>query len=145
MGRIAHYSLIGRKMKVLVAGSSSWNNYQEVVRKMTVVLDEWVRSNPEDKRIIFVHSGNQGAENMVTEYIGKVEKLIRQKGYSISEKVVSTKKFSTEDNPRQARDYHMISEGADVALVFSKDSDYRVRNFTNLVEAFGIPFEVIKD
>lgn len=132
-------------MKVLVAGSPAWDNYQEVVRKMTVILDEWVRTGDEENKITFVHTGSQGAENMVTEYIGKVERLIRQKGYIINEKVVSLKKFSNETNPRNARDYAIISEGADLAVIFSKYHDSRSKNFAQLAEAFNIPTEVVYD
>lgn len=130
-------------MKVLVAGSTGWDNYQEVVRKMTVVLDEWVRTDQEDKKIVFVHGGSQGAENMVTEYIGKVEKLIKQKGYTISEKVIGMRNFQTQENPRDARDYTMISDGADLALIFAKQPCSRSRKFANLTEAFGIPTEIV--
>lgn len=130
-------------MKVLVAGSPTWDNYSEVMRKMTVILDDWVNDNPDDKKIVFVHAGNRGAENMVTEYIGKVERLIKQKGYTITEKVVGLKGFNGEDNPRNARDLSIVSEGADRAIVFVKEPCSRSRNFINLVQAFEIPTEVV--
>ena len=130
-------------MKVLVAGSPTWDNYPEIMRKMTIILDDWVKDNPEDKKIVFVHAGNRGAENMVTEYIGKVERLIKQKGYTISEKVIGLKNFNNEDNPRNARDFAIISEGADRAIIFSKEPCARSRNFAKLTEAFAIPTEVV--
>jgi peptidase E len=72
-------------MKVLIGGSRNWVDYNHIVRRMTILLEDWVRNNPEDKRIIFVHSASTPAENMVTEYIGKVDKLLKQKGYHIDE------------------------------------------------------------
>jgi hypothetical protein len=132
-------------MKVLIAGSPTWDNYSEIMRKMTVVLDDWVSGNPEDKKIVFVHAGNRGAEDMVTEYIGKVERLIKQKGYAISEKVIGLRNFVNEDNPRNARDFAIISDGADKAIIFAKEPCARSRNFAKLTEAFDIPTEIVND
>ena len=75
-------------MRVLIAGSRNWVDHNEIMRKMTVILDEWVSSNPSDRKITFVHTASSPAENMITEYIGKVERLICQKGSAIDQQLV---------------------------------------------------------
>lgn len=132
-------------MKVLVAGSKDWSSYNDIMRNMTVILDDWVRSEPEDKKITFLHAGNRGAENMVTEYIGKVEKLISQKGYKISEKVFSIKPYMNETSPHIARDNDIISSGADLAIVFIKNTCKRSESFARLTSAYDIPTEIVRD
>jgi hypothetical protein len=72
-------------MRVLVVGSTNWKNYNEVMRNMTLEIEDIAAQDLEDKKIVFVHTGLRGAENMVTEYLGKVEKFLRQKGYSVKE------------------------------------------------------------
>lgn len=132
-------------MKVLVAGSKDWSDYNDVMRNMTIVLDDWVKSNPEDKKITFVHAGNRGAENMVTEYIGKVERLISQKGYKISEKVYSLRPYINERQPNIARDNDIVMSGADMAVVFIKGTCPRTEAFARLVSAYQIPLEIVRD
>jgi hypothetical protein len=47
------------------------------------------------KSIVFVHRGLAGAETMVTEYIGKVERYMKQKGYSLKEELGLLLKIQT--------------------------------------------------
>ncbi len=128
-----------------MAGSKDWSSYPDIMRSMTVILDDWVRSNPEDKKITFVHSGSRGAENMVTEYIGKVEKLVSQKGYKISEKVYGLRPYANEARPNIARDNDIVLGGGDMAVVFIKGTCPRTEAFARLVNAYEIPLEIVRD
>lgn len=128
-------------MKIIIVGSKNWVDYNEIMRVITVNIDRWVSTNPEDKRITFIHTGRVGAENMVTEYIGKVEKFMRQKGYHINEKLYG----GPSNNPSNiARDYDMINSGADKAIVFIRDRCKRSESFIKLANANGIPVELVK-
>ena len=122
-------------MRVLVFGSKDWQDYMELVRQVTVLIDDRKHYYPEDKEYIFIHKGMRGAENMITEYIGKVEKMIRQNGYKIKEELIRDK--------GSLSDVHMIESMPDFALVFGESS--RNRMCVKLLETYGIPFRSIKE
>lgn len=129
-------------MRVFVAGSRNWVDYNEIMRKMTVILDEWVSSNPSDKKITFVHTASSPAENMVTEYIGKVEKLIRQKGYSISEQIIKPRRGEQWQGRISVDD---ISElNLDRSVMFIRDSCKKTQNIASMTSAMGIPTDIVK-
>lgn len=128
-------------MRVLVGGSRNWVDYNEIMRKMTVILDEWVSTNPQDKKITFVHSASSPAENMVTEYIGKVERLIKQKGYSIDEQLFSPKKLSDNSGIRM---YDLANLGIDRAVFFVRDSCKQTTSLANISSAMEIPTDIVK-
>jgi hypothetical protein len=129
-------------MRVLVSGSRNWVDYNEIMRKMTVVLDEWVSTNPEDKKITFVHSGSSPAENMITEYIGKVEKLLRQKGYTITEQLVRS---NIDDSYSKAGSlFDLTNLNIDRTVVFIRDSCKKTQSLANISNVIGIPTDVVK-
>lgn len=131
-------------MRVLVIGSRNWVDYNSVMRHLTIVLEDAAIDRPEDKRIVFVHTGAKGAENMTTEYIGKVEKYLRQKGYSVKEELF-LKKYSGEVMDRMVADYDMITSGIDTALVFMRGNDKRASYCIRILNEMGIPVEVVRD
>ena len=122
-------------MRVLVFGDKNWEDYNELIRQLSILIDDRKHFYPEDKEYVFIHKGMRGAENMVTEYIGKTEKFLRQKGYKIKEELVRDKSSFS--------DVTMIESQPDFALVFG-DS---VRNKTciKLMESFMVPFKYIKE
>lgn len=121
-------------MRVLIFGSKDYEDYNEFMRQITVLIDDRKHWFPEDKEYLFVHKGLRGAENMITEYIGKVEKLIRQNGYKIKEEIVRDKSSFS--------DVTLIESNPDFALVFGKSA----RNTTclGLLESFGVPFRHVE-
>lgn len=121
-------------MRVLVFGSKDYTDYNEFIRQMTVLIDDRKHWNPEDKEYIFIHKGMRGAEDMVTEYIGKVEKMLRHNGYKIKEELVRDKSSLS--------DVYLIESIPDFALVFG-DSP-RNRQSIKLLETYEIPFRYIK-
>jgi hypothetical protein len=121
-------------MKVLVFGSKDYEDYNEFMRQITVLIDDRKHFYPEDKEYLFVHKGQRGAENMVTEYIGKVEKLIRQNGYKIKEEIVRDKSSFS--------DVTMIESLPDFALVFGESS--RNTSCLDLLRSFNVPYRHIK-
>lgn len=129
-------------MRVLVSGSRNWVDYNEIMRKMTVILDEWVSTNPEDRKITFIHSGSTPAENMITEYIGKVEKLLRQKGYAIKEQLVRSKIDDTYS--RAGTLFDLANLDVDKTIVFIRDSCKRTQSLANISNAMGIPTDIVK-
>jgi hypothetical protein len=122
-------------MKVLVFGSKDWSDYMELIRQITVLIDDRKHYYPDDKEYVFVHTGMRGAENMVTEYIGKTEKFLRQKGYKIKEELIRNKESFS--------DVSLIEEGADFALVFGTSD--RNKSCTKLLEVYEIPYRFIKE
>ena len=122
-------------MKALVFGSKDWSDYMEFIRQMTLLLEDNKHYYPDDKEYIFVHKGLKGAENMVTEYIGKVEKMIRSNGYKIKEEIIRDKSSYS--------DVTMIESTPSIALVFGDCP--RNRQCIKLLEAMGIPYRYIKD
>lgn len=131
-------------MRILVVGSKNWVNYNELMRNLTLAIEDASIFNPEDKKIVFVHTGAQGAENMTTEYVGKVERFMRQKGYSVKEELFR-KKYSGDKIDKITSDYDMITSGIDSALVFIKDSCRRSEYCTRILREFNIPTKVVKE
>jgi hypothetical protein len=122
-------------MRVLVFGSKDYTDYNEFIRQMTVLIDDRKHFYPDDKEYLFVHKGQRGAENMVTEYIGKVEKMLRQNGYKIKEELVRSKDINV--------DYNLIESNPDFALVFGESA--KNRQCIRLLEAMGIAYRYVKD
>lgn len=120
-------------MKVLVFGSKDYKDYNSLIREITVLIDDRKHWNPDDKEYIFVHTGLKGAENMVTEYIGKTEKFLRQKGYKIKEELIRDKSSFS--------DVTLIESNPDFSLVFGESQ--RNRSCLKLLEAYGVPFRHI--
>lgn len=129
-------------MRVLVSGSRNWVDYNEIMRKMTVILDEWVSESPDDKRITFVHAASSPAENMITEYIGKVERLLRQKGYQINEQLVRSKPEASYSQAGTLFD--LANLNIDKTVVFIRDSCKRTQSLANISSAMGIPTDIVK-
>ena len=126
-------------MRVLVIGSKEWDNYSEVMRQITLLLED--TKYYDDSQLTLVHTASKGAEDMVTEYIGKVDKFLKQKGYSIREELFRNSK----DIPKSTNDYNMISFGADYALIFRTHDDKRASYCEKILQEFEIPTKVIKD
>lgn len=122
-------------MRVLVFGSKEWSDYNDLIRQITVLIDDRKHFYPEDKEYIFIHTGLRGAENMVTEYIGKTEKFLRQKGYKIKEELIRDK--------GSLSDVHMIESLPDFALVFGDST--RNKMCVKLLETYEVPFRYIKE
>jgi hypothetical protein len=120
-------------MRVLVFGSRNWTDYNDLIRQLTVLIDDRKHFYPEDKEYVFIHTGMQGAENMVTEYIGKTEKFLRQKGYRIKEELVRNKSAIS--------DVALIEDKPDFALVFGDSK--RNSSCLKLLEIYEIPYRHI--
>lgn len=120
-------------MKVIVFGSKNYSSYNELIRQITVLIDDRKHFYPEDKEHLFIHGGMQGAENMITEYIGKVEKFLRQKGYSIKEEVRRSK--------GQLDDLSLIEQGCDFALLFGRSE--RNNRCEKLLKEYEVPYRYI--
>jgi hypothetical protein len=129
-------------VRILVAGSRNWVDYNEIMRKMTVILDEWVSSDPSDRKITFVHTASSPAENMITEYVGKVERLIRQKGYEIDEQLLRPKHGDRWENKMSIEDVSNLN--LDKSVMFIRDSCKKTQNTANIISAMGIPTDIVR-
>jgi len=117
-------------MRALIFGDKEWTDYNDLIRQVTILLEDNKHHYPEDKEFIFVHKGQRGAENMITEYIGKVEKLIKQNGYKIKEELIRDK--------GSLSDLKMIESEPTIALIFG-DSP-RNKQCMKLLDLYGIPY-----
>lgn len=131
-------------MRILVVGSRNYTNYNEFMRNMTVAIEDSALINPEDRKIVFVHTGQVGAENMTTEYVGKVERYMKQKGYSIKEEIFR-KKYSGNSVDKLTADYDMMTSGVDSALVFIKDSCRRSEYCVKILKELNVPTKVVRE
>jgi hypothetical protein len=122
-------------MRVLVFGSKDYLNYNDLIRQITVLIDDRKHFYPEDNEYLFIHTGLKGAENMVTEYIGKTEKFLRQKGYKIKEELIRDKSSFS--------DVTLIESSPDFALVFGESR--RNSQCVSLLETYGVPYRHVKD
>ena len=121
-------------MKVVVFGSKDWRDYNELIRQLTVLIDDRKHFYPDDKEFVFIHTGLKGAENMVTEYIGKTEKFLHQKGYKIKEELVRDKSSYS--------DVTLIESSPDFVLVFGESS--RNKSCLKVLELMEVPHRYIK-
>ena len=122
-------------MRTLVFGSKDWTDYNDLIRQVTLLLEDCKHLFPDEKEYVFVHKGLKGAENMVTEYIGKTEKFLRQKGYKIKEEIVRGKSSFS--------DVTMIESSPNIALVFGESP--RNKQAISLLETYGIPYRYYKE
>ena len=120
-------------MKVAVFGSYDWSDYMDLARNITLLIQESHKVG--HSNIVFVHGGKNGAENMVTEYIGKTEKFLRQKGYKIKEELIRDRSSFS--------DVTLIESTPDFALVFGMST--RNKQALSLLETYGIPHRYIKE
>ena len=121
-------------MRVAVFGSKDWKNYPDLMRHVTVLIQE--ASEMGHEGITFVHTGRRGAENMISEYVGKTEKFLRQKNFRVKEELFKDKS--------QLSDVRLIESGIDFALVFSTN-DRRTLSCEKLLVAYNIPLRVLEN
>ena len=131
-------------MRVLVVGSKSWSDYLEVMRNLTVAIEDINHYYPEEKRIVFVHTAQKGAENMVTEYVGKVEKFMKQKGFSIKEEIIRRPRDKFDSASKIQRDYEMMTSDISYALVFNDGNCKRSEACAKILKELDVPHRVIK-
>jgi hypothetical protein len=122
-------------MRVLIFGSKDWKDYNDLIRQLTVLIDDRKHFYPDDKEYVFVHTGLKGAENMVTEYIGKTEKFLKQKGYKIKEELIRDKTLFS--------DVNLIESSPDFALVFGDSA--RNKTCISLLESYSIPHRYVQE
>jgi hypothetical protein len=120
-------------MRVAVFGSKDWTDYPDLMRQLTIFIQDAV--SLEHKEITLVHTGKQGAEDMVTEYIGKTEKFLRQKGFRLKEEL-----FRGDKN---LADLKIIESGIGYAILFST-KDKRTISCSKLLQAYEIPHKVVE-
>jgi hypothetical protein len=110
------------------------------MRKMTIEIEDWRISNPEDTKMVVMHIGTRnGVEDMISEYVGKIENLLRQKGIQISEKILRFSSPKISD-----KDFQMLNDGVDKVVIFQKGSCQRSINAARIAEAVGIPMTIVK-
>lgn len=127
-------------MKLVVIGSKNWDDYNTFMRKMTIEIEDWRFASPEDTKLSVMHIGTRtGVEDMVSEYVGKIEDLLRQKGVQISEKIMRFSSPKISD-----RDFEMLNDGVDKVIIFQKGSCPRSINAARISEAVGIPTTIVK-
>lgn len=121
-------------MKVGVFGSKDWVDYSDLVRNMTVFIQEAHELGHDN--LLFAHTGSKGAENMVTEYVGKTEKFLKQKNFKIKEELHRGK-------PPVINDMAVIESGLEYALVFSTGC-VRTKSSIKVLKEYGIPYLLIE-
>lgn len=84
--------------------------------------------------IVFVHTDSQGAENMITEYINKTERFLRQKKFKIKEELVR-------HNTQVVKDLGVIESGLDFGLIFTTGCK-RTRSCERLLKEYQVPYRI---
>lgn len=125
-------------MKIGVIGSFDWNDYSTLIRKLTVEIEDWKIANPDDNKIVFVHGGSAGAENMVTEFVGKVEDFMRQKGITITDKIFRA-------HSKHTRDTELINSDIDKLIIFSKGACARSAKAATIAREADVTYITIRD
>jgi len=121
-------------MRVGVFGSKDWTNYPDIMRSLTLFIQEAHEIGHDN--INFVHSGGIGAEQMITEYIGKTQKFLREKNFRIKEEI-------TRKNAQVVKDMEVVESGLDYALIFTT-GDKRSGACQRILKEYNIPFNVIE-
>jgi hypothetical protein len=121
-------------MKVGIFGSKDWIDYSDLMRNITVFIQE--AHDLGHDNIIFTHTGLKGAENMITEYVGKTEKFLKQKKFRIKEELHRGK-------PPVINDMAVIESGLEYAIVFSTGCA-RTKSSIKVLKEYGIPYLLIE-
>ncbi len=121
-------------MRIAVFGSKDWKSYPDLMRYLTVIIEESAEIGHD--KLVFVHGGRHGAENMITEYIGKVEKMLRHNNFKIKEEIFRDKSGIS--------DVKLVESGIDFALVFSTN-DKRSFSCKKILEAYEVPTRIFQD
>ena len=121
-------------MRVAIFGSYDWNDYNSFIREMTLFIQD--AHDLGHRQILFVHGGKAGAENMITEYIGKTQKFLRQKDFKLKEEL-----FKKRNNFLEV---DIIESGIDYAIIFST-KDKKTYKSKQILEAYGMPFKIVEN
>ena len=121
-------------MKVGVFGSRDWESYPDIIRNLTLFIQNAHELGHEG--ILFVHSGSRGAENMITEYVGKTQKFLREKNFKIKEEIFR-------GDSQIVRDMGVMESGLDFALIFSTGCK-RTGACKKILKEYQIPHELIE-
>jgi hypothetical protein len=122
-------------MKVGVFGSKGWADYPNLMRNMTVFIQEAHDIGHDD--IVLVHTGLKGAENMITEYVGKTEKFLKQKNFKLKEELYRGK-------APVVNDMAVMDSSIEYAIVFS-DGCNRTKSCIKILKEYGIPTKIIEN
>jgi hypothetical protein len=120
--------------RIAVFGSRDWDNYPDVMRTLTVFIEDAKADG--DNEVIFVHAPNRGADDMVTEYVGKVEKFLRQKDFRIKEQLIRKE-------GQALTDLAIIESGITHAIIFTTGCR-RTRTCDKLLVEYEIPTTIVK-
>lgn len=121
-------------MRVAVFGSKEWSNYMDLVRSITLFIQDSHEIGHEG--ITFVHSGCPGAETMITEYVGKTEKFLRQKNFKLKEEI-------KRGSQRMSNYIKVIESEIEYALIFST-RDNATRTIVKILKEYNIPHGIIE-
>lgn len=124
-------------MNIAVVGSVDWEDYPTLMRKLVIEIEDWTHLHPEDDRLVFIHGGSRGAEDMVTEFVGKVSALAKQKNKIITDKVFRSKTSNKYEE--------LAMSDIDKAIVFQKNHCKKTSVFANIVQEIGIPLVIVKE
>jgi hypothetical protein len=122
-------------MRVGIFGSKDWSNYPDVMRALTIFIQEVHELNHD--HISFVHSGSKGAENMITEYIGKTQKFLKEKKFKIKEEIARAES-------QIAKDIGIMESGLDFALIFSTGCK-RTKSCERALKEFNVAYKLIEN
>ena len=121
-------------MRVAIFGSKDWSNYPDIIRSLTIFIQEAHEMGHDN--IVFVHSGGRGAENMITEYIGKTQRFLKQKQFKIKEEVLR-------NDSQVLKDMAIIESGVEFALIFSTGCR-RTLACKKILQEYNIPFRIVE-
>jgi hypothetical protein len=121
-------------MRVGIFGSKDWDEYPDLMRNITLFIQDSHELGHQE--ILFVHTGSKGAENMITEYIGKTQSFLKQKNFKIREEL----------HRRQTpilNDMAVVESGLDYSIVFSSGCN-RTKSMIKVLKEYKIPYRMIE-
>ena len=121
-------------MKVGVFGSRDWESYPDIIRNLTLFIQNAHELGHEG--ILFVHSGSRGAENMITEYVGKTQKFLREKNFKLKEEVLRAEN-------QVFKDMAVMESGLDFAIIFSTGCK-RTGACKRILKEYAIPYQIVE-
>ena len=121
-------------MRVGIFGSKDWVSYPDIMRTLTIFIQESHELGHDN--LVFVHSGSRGAENMITEYVGKTRRFLNEKNFKLKEEL---KRGDTQI----IKDVDVIESGIQFALIFSTGCR-RTAACQRVLKEYEVPFRVIE-
>lgn len=133
--------------RILVTGSRDWQDYNTVVRGISVAIETLHDNDPDLTHITIVHGGARGADRMAGRFVDQARAFLKGKGITLIEEVHPVKPNEWKmygPGAGNRRNQFMVDLGADLAVAFHMHGSPGTKHCIGACEKAGIPVTIYK-